>query len=46
MRRARTRLRMKMLRDAAVAEGRADLACGSTTNNAERRHQVAFTVPR
>ena len=29
----------------AVAEGRADLECGSTTNNAERRQQVAFTVP-
>ena len=32
-------------RIAAVAEGRADLECGSTTNNAERRQQVAFTVP-
>ncbi len=29
----------------AVAEGRADLECGSTTNNAERREKVAFTVP-
>lgn len=28
-----------------VAEGKADLECGSTTNNAERRQQVAFTVP-
>lgn len=28
-----------------VAEGRADLECGSTTNNAERREKVAFTVP-
>lgn len=32
-------------RIAAVAEGRADLECGSTTNNAERRRLVAFTVP-
>ncbi len=31
-------------RIAAVAEGRADLECGSTTNNAERREKVAFTV--
>jgi ABC-type amino acid transport substrate-binding protein len=29
----------------AIVEGRADLECGSTTNNAERRKQVAFTVP-
>lgn len=29
----------------AIAEGKADLECGSTTNNAERRQQVAFTVP-
>lgn len=29
----------------AVAEGRADLECGSTTNTPERRRQVAFTVP-
>jgi ABC-type amino acid transport substrate-binding protein len=28
-----------------VAEGGADLECGSTTNNAERRKSVAFTVP-
>ena len=28
-----------------VAEGRAELECGSTTNNAERRKSVAFTVP-
>lgn len=28
-----------------VAEGRADFECGSTTNNAERREKVAFTVP-
>ncbi len=29
----------------AVAGGRVDLECGSTTNNAERRKQVAFTMP-
>jgi len=29
----------------AVAKGQADLECGSTTNNAERREKVAFTVP-
>ena len=29
----------------AIAEGKADLECGSTTNNAERRKQVAFTIP-
>ena len=28
-----------------IAGGQADLECGSTTNNAERRQQVAFTVP-
>jgi ABC-type amino acid transport substrate-binding protein len=28
-----------------IAQGRADLECGSTTNNAERRQKVAFTVP-
>lgn len=28
-----------------VASGQVDLECGSTTNNAERRKQVAFTVP-
>ena len=28
-----------------VADGKADLECGSTTNNAERRQTVAFTVP-
>jgi glutamate/aspartate transport system substrate-binding protein len=28
-----------------IAEGKADLECGSTTNNAERRQKVAFTVP-
>lgn len=32
-------------RVATVAEGRADLECGSTTNNAERRKSVAFTIP-
>ncbi|MDD0838776.1 amino acid ABC transporter substrate-binding protein [Curvibacter sp. HBC61] len=30
---------------AAIEQGRADLECGSTTNNAERREKVAFTVP-
>jgi len=29
----------------AVRSGRADLECGSTTNNAERRRDVAFTIP-
>jgi ABC-type amino acid transport substrate-binding protein len=29
----------------AIADGQADLECGSTTNNAERRQKVAFTVP-
>jgi ABC-type amino acid transport substrate-binding protein len=29
----------------AVAQGRADLECGSTTNNQERRQRVAFTIP-
>ncbi|UZG45085.1 amino acid ABC transporter substrate-binding protein [Caldimonas thermodepolymerans] len=29
----------------AIVEGRAELECGSTTNNAERRKTVAFTVP-
>jgi glutamate/aspartate transport system substrate-binding protein len=28
-----------------IAEGKADLECGSTTNNAERRQKVAFTIP-
>jgi glutamate/aspartate transport system substrate-binding protein len=28
-----------------IVEGKADLECGSTTNNAERRQKVAFTVP-
>jgi ABC-type amino acid transport substrate-binding protein len=27
-----------------IAEGKADLECGSTTNNAERRQTVAFTI--
>lgn len=29
----------------AIAQGRADMECGSTTNNAERREKVAFTIP-
>jgi glutamate/aspartate transport system substrate-binding protein len=29
----------------AMVQGRAHLECGSTTNNAARRQQVAFTVP-
>ncbi|MBK6594764.1 MAG: amino acid ABC transporter substrate-binding protein [Burkholderiales bacterium] len=28
-----------------VQEGKVDMECGSTTNNAERREKVAFTVP-
>ncbi|OGB31182.1 MAG: amino acid ABC transporter substrate-binding protein [Burkholderiales bacterium RIFCSPLOWO2_12_FULL_61_40] len=32
-------------RIAMIEEGKADLECGSTTNNAERREKVAFTVP-
>jgi ABC-type amino acid transport substrate-binding protein len=32
-------------RIAAVEKGQADMECGSTTNNAERRQKVAFTVP-
>lgn len=32
-------------RIAVIAEGKADIECGSTTNNAERRQKVAFTVP-
>lgn len=28
-----------------IAQGKADLECGSTTNNAERRQRVDFTVP-
>ncbi len=29
----------------ALIENKADLECGSTTNNAERRKKVAFTIP-
>ncbi len=29
----------------AIVEGKADLECGSTTNTAERRKTVAFTIP-
>jgi glutamate/aspartate transport system substrate-binding protein len=29
----------------AIEQGKADMECGSTTNNAERRQKVAFTVP-
>jgi ABC-type amino acid transport substrate-binding protein len=32
-------------RISAIAEGKADMECGSTTNNKERREKVAFTVP-
>lgn len=32
-------------RIASVEQGKADMECGSTTNNAERRQKVAFTVP-
>ena len=32
-------------RIATIAEGKADMECGSTTNNTERRQTVAFTVP-
>jgi glutamate/aspartate transport system substrate-binding protein len=32
-------------RIAVIAEGKADMECGSTTNNKERREKVAFTVP-
>ncbi|MDF3882391.1 amino acid ABC transporter substrate-binding protein [Cupriavidus basilensis] len=32
-------------RIAAIVDGKADLECGSTTNNRERREQVAFTIP-
>ena len=28
-----------------IVAGKADLECGSTTNNADRRKQVAFTIP-
>lgn len=29
----------------AISEGKADLECGSTTNNAERRKSIAYTIP-
>ncbi|SFU78738.1 amino acid ABC transporter substrate-binding protein, PAAT family [Paenacidovorax caeni] len=32
-------------RMAMVEQGKVDLECGSTTNNAERREKVAFTIP-
>ncbi|HYD60346.1 MAG TPA: amino acid ABC transporter substrate-binding protein [Noviherbaspirillum sp.] len=32
-------------RFSAIVEGKADLECGTTTNNAERRKKVAFTIP-
>ena len=32
-------------RMALIEQGKADMECGSTTNNAERRQRVAFTVP-
>ena len=32
-------------RIALIEQGKADMECGSTTNNAERREKVAFTVP-
>jgi glutamate/aspartate transport system substrate-binding protein len=32
-------------RFSAIIDGKADLECGSTTNNADRRTRVAFTVP-
>ncbi len=32
-------------RMAMVEQGKADLECGSTTNNAERRQKVGFTIP-
>ena len=32
-------------RIAMVEQGKADMECGSTTNNAERREKVAFIVP-
>ena len=32
-------------RISSVEEGKADLECGSTTNNLERRQKVAFTIP-
>lgn len=32
-------------RIAAIEQGKADMECGSTTNNADRRKTVAFTIP-
>ncbi len=32
-------------RISTIEQGKADLECGSTTNNLERRQKVAFTVP-
>ena len=32
-------------RMAMIEQGKADMECGSTTNNAQRRQSVAFTVP-
>ncbi|MDP5007930.1 MAG: amino acid ABC transporter substrate-binding protein, partial [Glaciimonas sp.] len=32
-------------RIAVIESGKADLECGSTTNNPDRRKQVAFTIP-
>ena len=32
-------------RIAMIEQGKADLECGSTINNAERRQKVAFTIP-
>jgi glutamate/aspartate transport system substrate-binding protein len=32
-------------RIALIEQGKADLECGSTTNNAERREKVGFTIP-
>lgn len=32
-------------RIALVEQGKVDMECGSTTNNAERRQKVAFTIP-
>lgn len=32
-------------RIAVIEQGKADMECGSTTNNAERRQKVAFTIP-
>jgi len=29
----------------AITSGKADLECGATTNNAERRQKVSFTIP-